>query len=103
MYNWRVNCKSRESDEDDNLTTRSGGARTLALLKNLDFILEAVWNLWKLEASAKFVLFRRLELDCLDMFFLSPAVRWRMDVMMSRIDKAERHSLVARWLRIQRC
>ena len=35
---WRVNCESREGDEDDNLITRSGSAGTLAFLKNLHVI-----------------------------------------------------------------
>ena len=74
MYCWSVNCKNRECDEDDKLITSSAGARTLAWLKNLDFILQVMWNHWKLEASVRFALFRRLysvaqslELDCLDL------------------------------------
>ena len=71
MYCWGVNCKSREGDEDDKLITRLGFARTIAWLKNLDFILQAMWNHWKLEASVRSGLSRRLysvaqslELDC---------------------------------------
>lgn len=74
MYCWRVNCKNRERGEDDKVITGSVGARTLAWLKNLDFILQVMWNHWKLEASVRFARFRRLysvaqslELDCLDL------------------------------------